>query len=214
MSHLPALPHRRAILAETRGTAAVEFAIIASVLVFIFIATFQVLLLLRTSEKLNTLAGNLAGMVAVQAPAGTLAPATLADICLGAVDGLSPLPPQGLVIDIASLTVKNPGSTADYWETDYTYNRATGACSASTTQNIGPNSVCALATGMFPHPGAVAGDNAIIIRATLTYPGLAGLWLPSAPTLTQTTFTRWSHAAASTELKLSGTNPAPITCTT
>jgi Flp pilus assembly protein TadG len=208
---------KRRIFLRRKGTAAVEFAIIAPTLMLIFIATFQILLLLRTSQKLNTMVGNVAAMVAMQDPSGQLSPSTLSGICQGAVYGLDPFPANGLTLDIASVTVTTVGTTVDYWESDY----AGGNCSPVTPAVIGGAQACSLSGGvsgatnggMLPITRGVIGDNVIIVRATLTYPGMVGLWLKTTPTLTQTTFTRWDHATSSTELEVTTIPPTSENCT-
>lgn len=209
--------HLKRLRLERKATAAVEFALIAPTLMLIFIATFQILLLLRTSQKLNTMTGNVAAMVAMQSPGGQLSAATLSDICQGATEGLQPFPASGLTLDIASVTVTAVGKTVDYWESGYTG----GHCSAVATPVIGGAQACSLAGGvsgatnggMLPVTGGAIGDNVIIVKATLTYPGLVGLWLNTSPTLTQTTFTRWDYATSSSELELSGSAPTSESCT-
>jgi Flp pilus assembly protein TadG len=211
-------PYTKQPILGRKASAAVEFAIIAPTLLLIFVATFQVLLLFRTSQKLNTMTGNVASMVAMQSPpGGQLSSATLADICQGAIYGLNPLPATGLTLDIASVTVTAIKSTVDYWESDHVGSN----CSTPSTPVIGGSQACSLAGGvsgatnggMLPVSGGAVGDNVIIVRATLTYPGLVGLWLKTSPTLTQTTFTRWDHATSSSELELSSAAPTLENCT-
>ncbi len=211
-----------------RGVAAVEFAICAPVLLLLFLGTLEILLLYRTEAKLNALAGNFAEMVsnqeiaAVSASGVTAAHSPLpsvtsgsalpgiSDLCAGAVDGLQPFPASGLTIAIASVTqtVTKPASY-DEWEVDMNSN-----CSPTQTQSIGVNGAAGARTLAVGNGGStamvqVAGDNIIIVRATLQYPGLFGLILTSAQTLTQTATARWRYASASNVTNTSPTSPTP-----
>lgn len=220
---------------ERNSAAAVEFALLAPFFFFLFIGTFEILLLVRTSEKLNTLAGNLAEMVASSGSysTNTIALSTLTDDCTGAVLGLQPLPGAGLEIAIASLTTQTPSTstsgpnTDNLWEVDY----SGSGCSASTPSAgsglLGSTStICKLAQGsstaggMLPYGTGAKGDNAIIVKAQMTYPGLAiqpgaaNGWLLSLPGLTQFAFSRWYHAStnAPSGLEISGVTPSSVSC--
>lgn len=132
-----------------RGVAAVEFAIIAPVLLVLFIGTIEILTLYRTEAKLNAVAFNVAQMVSIaqsvstakapiaDAAATAFAPAqsvtSLNDICQGAILGLQPFPPSGMAVAIASVTEESGPSgqpststayssspTYDKWEADST----------------------------------------------------------------------------------------------
>lgn len=199
---------------DTRGTAAVEFAIIMTFFFVVFIGSFELLTLLRTSQKLNIVAATVAQAVAYQSPDGSaMSSNTPQDICYGAVKGLQPFSANGLTIDIASVTTTTPGSAVIYWEQDF----SGASCTPVTSAVIGGNSACGLATangtgGMLPKTNGAVGDNAIIVRATLTYPGLVGLWLNTSPTLTQQVLTRWAYASTTNSLTVNGLTPQPLSC--
>jgi Flp pilus assembly protein TadG len=222
-----------------RGVAAVEFALVLPVLLILFMGTVEILTLYRAEAKLNTLTINVAQMVAIQnqstttgistVPATGTSSATLQNICQGAVLGLAPFPANGLILNIASVTLESSkaglpststayssSNTYDMWESDFTVsgNNCT-ATSSTTSGTIGAASAKNLATTSPPSstgtPGtlgllAVPCDNAIIVQASLTYPGLLGIILQSRPTLTQAAYTRWRYAGTSTELQCSGTS--------
>jgi hypothetical protein len=217
-------------LSEKRSVAALEAAVIAPFFLFLFIGSFEILLLMRTSEKLNTLTGNVAEMVASSSsPSGnSVTNGILSDYCQGALQGLQPLPGLGLTIDIASVTIvatpKSGTSNSDhYWETDFSGANCTATPGGS---GIGSAKACSLVSnsnggltgGMLPESGGVIGDNAIVVKTTLTYagmtsqPGVGKGWLINFPALSQTAFDRWHHSSSSTELTLSGTTPTAITC--
>jgi Flp pilus assembly protein TadG len=215
--------HIQTLLTERRSVAAVEFAVIAPWFFIIFIGTFELLMVVRTSEKLNTLAGNVAQMVASTSNSGgsAISVSTLTDICTGAVDGLQPLPANGFTIAIASLTITTAGSsssnTDDVWEEDFSGSGCTPSAGSSTSGLIGETTACTLVSngttgGMLPESNGAVGDNAIVVRATLTYPGMVGFWLRQIPTFTQYALTRWFHASTTTELTVNGLTPTSITC--
>jgi Flp pilus assembly protein TadG len=216
----------RQLVTDRRSIAAVEFAVIAPWFFFIFIGTFEVLLLSRTSEKLNTLAGKVAEMVA-SASASSSAPITVAnlsDICTAAIYGLQPLPANGLTIAIASLTITTPASvsgnssnTDDVWEEDFTGSGCSPSAGSSSTGLIGETTACTLISnggggGTLPTTNGTTGDNAIVVRATLTYPGMVSFWLKTIPTLTQYAYSRWYHGQSGNELIVNGLTPTSITC--
>ncbi len=200
-----------------KGIAAVEFALIAPFIVTLLLGTVEMLTLYRCDAKLNAVAANVAQMVAIEAtPLGSSSPAStnnatsLKDICQGAVAGLAPFPPTGLTISISSVTLETAATTTpataatyDQWEADSTASPGV-ACSTTAGTVYGfSNAVTAATT---PGTGASGGlvekpcDNAIIVKVSLQYPGLTGLFLTSKPTLTQTGYARWRYAAPTQEL--------------
>ena len=208
-----------------RGIAAVEFAICAPMLLLLVFGTLEIMLLYRTEEKLNTLASNFAQMVANQevaqvstlgvtaahapVPTSVSGPNTpsLSDLCTGVVDGLQPFPPRGLSIDIASVTEVATASY-DEWEVD-----VGSDCTPTGAQGIGVNGPSGARTIAVGNGGTTAlvhaiGDNVIVVRATLQYPGLIGLILNAAQTLTQTAIARWRYASI-TNVTNPGTTPPP-----
>lgn len=204
----------RGFLLDRKAVASVEFAIIMSFFLLVFIGTFEILTLLRTDQKMNIVAATVAQAYVVESPNGyALSASTPQDICYGAVQGLAPYGAGGLTVDVASVTSVTPGSTASYWEQDFSGN----SCTAVTPAVIGSTAACNLVTGngqggMLPSSGGAVGDNAIIVKVTLTYPGLVGLWLTTSPTLTQQVMTRWAYASTSTALTVTGVTPQTITC--
>jgi hypothetical protein len=219
-----------------QAIAAVEFAICAPMLLILFMGTLEILLLYRTEAKLDAFAGSFAQMVSLQEIAAVNASGVvethspvptsnsgsttgLTDLCAGAVDGLEPFPPNGMTLDVASVTetaAAQPASQGvaatpalhDEWEVDMN-----SACATTGTQAIGTNGAngaVTLAVGSGASTSMVQGlgDNIIIVRATLQYPGVLGLILSSAQTLTQTAVARWRYAS-STNVTNVTTTPAP-----
>jgi Flp pilus assembly protein TadG len=216
----PSLRHPRQF--DNRAVAAVEFAMCAPFLLFLFVGTLEILLLYRTSAKLNALTANFAEMVSLQptSPISTGVPG-LSDLCKGAIQGLQPFPPTGLTIDVASVTQtsnaipatqtsKAVPATYGEWETDLN-----SSCSPTGTTNIGTTGATGavtIATGSGVPANAMvqtAGDNVIIVRATLTYPGILGIVLNSVPTLSQSAVARWRWALPTNINTTAAPAPAP-----
>ena len=189
-----------------RGIAAVEFALVMPVLLILFIGTVEVALLYRTAGKLNEFTGNFVQMVSLQHPAANTtavlsgSAGELGDICTGATYGLQPFSPNGVTAAVASLTeISASPLRYDYWEADSSCPNKAAA--------LGSTAVCALAVhGSGGSMFANLDDNVLIVRATLAYPGTAGLFIGNAPTLAQTAFSRWRYASTLQ-------TPAELVCT-
>ena len=207
-----------------RAIAAVEFAICAPMLLILFLGTIEILMLYRTEAKLDAFAGSFAQMISLQevAPVSTagvtethspvptanagITPG-LSDLCAGAVYGLQPFPPNGLTVAVASVTetaAAQPASQGvaatpalyDEWEVDL--NSACATTGGQAIGTTGANGAVTLAVGSGAATSMVQGlgDNIIIVRASLQYPGIIGLILSSAQSLTQTAIARWRYASA------------------
>ncbi len=150
-------------------------------------------------------------------------------ICQGAIQGLAPFPPEGMTVKIVGVTLesnKNGAPTTasvysttpayDMWETDYSVSG--GNCnvtSSNTAAAIGYTGAVNLATTSPPSTTGTSGysgllvypcDSAIIVNATLTYPGIMGIFLNTRPSLSQWAFTRWIYGSAQTELQCSSSD--------
>ena len=94
---------------DRRGVAALEFALLAPVLIVMMFGTFELVYAFRMQAKLNTTAGALAEFVAnagaVTAPAGTLQ-----DLCNGAKLNLLPFKPTIMTANVASITNDVPAN--------------------------------------------------------------------------------------------------------
>lgn len=167
------------------------------------------------------------GLVTVAS--GGTSHASLQDACQGAVLGLAPFPPSGMTLQIASVTLEssNKGSpttaavyssspTYDMWETDLSVSGSTCSVTSShSSAGFGYTSAVNLATTSPPSATGTSGqsgllvypcDNAIIVKATLTYPGIIGIFLPARPTLSQSAYTRWIYAGPTSELQCSSSD--------
>ncbi len=174
---------------------------------------------------------NTSGVATINAQGTSFA--ALQDICQGAVEGMAPFPASGLVLNIASVTLEsNPNGTAsaavnsssptyDMWEADFTVSgHNCTPTSTAQTATIGAAAAENLATTSPPSTKGASGtsgllaypcDNAIIIQASMPYPGIIGLVLSSRPTLSQNIYTRWIYASPQTELQCSTSDSACYT---
>lgn len=215
-----------------RSVAAVEFAIIVPVLLVLFIGTIEIITLYRAEGKINALAFNVAQMVSVEPSPTTLATAgqtSLNDICQGAILGLAPFPPNGVTIQVVSVTLEPSALSSntaasppvfDEWEADSTVSGS--SCTTTATNGFGAAAAESLATTNPPVTTAtsytgttgeveVPCDNMIIVKASMTYPGITGLIVMNHPTLTQTAFTRFRYASPTDQLQCSNCKLNPAT---
>jgi len=224
---------RRSFLQDRRGLAALEFALVSTfILLPLMVGLIEVMTLFRVDTKLAEFTIDTAQMISVQqtnssgvstinaTPAGGT---SLQDICQGAAQGLAPIPPSGLAVNIAGVTLeKGPTGTAhttvnattaayDVWEQDFTVSGTT--CSATGTTNIGATGAVKYVTSSPPSltgASATTGlvevpcDSTIIVQATMNYPGILGVVLKSISQLSQIASMRWLPATISTELECSG----------
>jgi len=221
----------RRFFRDRRGLAAVEFALVCSfILMPLTLGLIELLTLSRADSKLAALTFDTAQMASFEsqsttndvsnvAASGTSA-TSLQDICHGAALGLAPIPAGGMTLDIASVTeetgptgttgmaVHAGTATYDVWEQDFTVSGTT--CTAAGGSGIGATAAEAYATSSPPSLTGTPGstglvespcDNAIVVRASLVYPGIIGVLLNSRPTMTQVAGTRWRTASPITELE-------------
>ena len=178
------MPQRNSFRHDNRGVAALEFAVVAPVLVLLLVGMAEITTRFRVQMKVNHTAGLLAKMVAQQAPSVTgSSTGSLANLCTGAKLAMTPFPSTSFAGAIASVTTTASGSgthTSLDWESDT-------SC-ATTATAIGS----AAATGIATSSGLVpdAGDSLIIVRVSYVYTPTMRLILPASTTLTQTIYVR------------------------
>lgn len=102
---------------DQSGVVALEFALVAPVLIIFIMGTVEISNVIRLQAKLNVTVGQLAELIAGQ-PSVTAPSGTLADICTGAAMNLVPYPVGALSADIVSISNDHPGnrvgSTPDF----------------------------------------------------------------------------------------------------
>lgn len=162
---------------DLRGFAAIEFAVVAPVLLIAMIGFFETVQTVRAKSLLTAAVANMVEMIATEKGAPELTPGTMQDFCRAAQLTMRPFAATSLSMAIASVTNSTaapPGPARD-WEYD-------AAC-PSAASPFGANGAKAAATSMVPD----AADSVIMIKASFTYtPSL----ILSATTFTQTVFAR------------------------
>ena len=166
---------------DTRGVAALEFALVAPLLVTMLIGVTEATSLVRAQMKLNHAAGLLGKMVAQQTALVTNGTTnTLGNLCYGAGMAMAPLPATSFASAVASVTNTSSNGTQMDWESDT-------SC-ATTATKIGAAAAVALATtkGLVPD----VGDSVIIVEVSYVYTASSHLIMPASKTMTQTIYVR------------------------
>jgi Flp pilus assembly protein TadG len=155
---------------ERRGTAAVEFALVAPVVITLFIGTYEAASLVRAKMKFDLAAPTLANLVSIQAPVktGTLT----SDFCTGVEYLLAPFSSSGFAAQVNGVQ-NNGGTTSVTW---------TATCGSFS----GGQTVTTLASGLLPN----SGDSVVIVQTSYTYHAKISLVLASSYTFTNVGFAR------------------------
>ncbi len=165
----------RRMRSDRRGVAAIEFALVGTLLLIATLGFFETVLIVRAQTLLSSVVANMAELVAAQSGVPI---ATLTDYCGGARLTMAPYPTTSLSMAVASVTHSSTsGNTARDWEYD-------GACPTAAAA-IGSAGAAALGGSMVPN----GGDSVIIIKASYTYTPSINVLLSSI-TLKQTAFAR------------------------
>lgn len=156
---------------DGRGTAAIEFAVIAPVLIFLILGTFEVGRFVRAGMRVSNAAASLADLVAQQT---NLVATDMTDFCNGSKLTLTPLPTTSFQAAVASVTYSKAGVRASDWQ-----DTTCGPATAMTTQ-------VTLATPLTP----TKGDSAIVVTATYTYTLSYATVFAKSVTITRIAFAR------------------------
>lgn len=156
---------------DKRGVAAIEFAIIGTLLLTTTLGFAEIVMLVRAQTLLASAVANMATMIAADQGLPPITQATLRDYCGGAQLSMTPYATAGLSMAIASVT---QGKGRD-WEYD-------NACPTAATA-LGAANASALASPMVTSRGA----SVLIIQARYAYTPAINILLPSV-VLTQTAF--------------------------
>lgn len=188
----PACPRRRTLRSDRRGVAAVEFALVAPVMVVLLFGAIELGNAFRIQTKVNTATGQLAeliaGQQAVTAPAGNLK-----DMCTGAAMNLLPFPTGSFTADIVSGTNDHPSnrvanSTDSPTVQPYLDWENVTSCATQDPSPMGQYGAYALANTpssmltLSGAPGYSSGDfgmgySVIVVQATYTYANVLPLFL-------------------------------------
>lgn len=162
---------------DQRGIAALEFALVAPLMLTLFFGLFAMVQFVRAKMVMSSTASSMANMVAAQIAVTNI---TLNDYCSGAQRIMQPYAASGLSMAVITYTMQSDRTIAS-WE----YDKACPTISSSWA-----TSGTALATSLLTGPG----DSIVVIQASYVYPvsyGYAILGLPKTNmTLTQTAYSR------------------------
>ena len=180
---IPALALRRArtlramedLRRGQRGVGAMEFALLAPVLVVSIIGLAAMSQGIRTKMLLTSAASSMAAMVAVQNSVTGGSVGTLHDFCTGAQLIMQPYAATGLSMAITSYTQQSNSTPSEDWEYD-------GACQGSAGSLASSGS--ALASPLL----VATGDSVIIVKASYNYTSTFSMF-PNL-VLTQTAYSR------------------------
>ena len=175
---------------DTRGTAALEFAIVLPLVCAIVFITYELVQMVRAGMQVSTAATEIADMVAQQSVGLTSGSAgSIGDFCRAAQWTMSPLPTGttsgagAFAVSVASVTnYSGTGPKVD-WESDR-------SCKAA-GQPLGATAI-SLATGpnnLIPNAGK-PGDSIIVVRVTYRYQSAIQYLLQGNQLLTKTALAR------------------------
>jgi len=165
----------RSIAGSRSGAALVEFALILPLMAIMFFGTFEVTNLIRTTEKVGNATQTYAALIATNS--ATITVSTLADLCKGAQDVLSPFPTANFSAYVASLSSSDGSTWTQAWHD-------TSHCGGSGGSFNG-----ATAGGNAITPTAV-GDTVIVVQGTYTYSPPIVYLFPGTKSLSQTAYAR------------------------
>ena len=186
-------PQRPTLRSDRAGLAAVEFALVAPVMVTLMFGAIELGNAFRIQTKVHTAAGQLAELVAgqqaVTAPSGNLA-----DMCTGAAMNLLPYATASFTADIVSGTNdhpsnRNPNSTDSTTVSPYLDWENVSSCPSRDASPMGAYGAYLLANAspasMLTTSGAPGyssadygmGYSVIVVQATYTYANVLPLFL-------------------------------------
>lgn len=161
---------RHSLWHDQRGLMAVEFAIIAPVLLIMLIGCFEITYALLAEARLRAMAHGVATLVAKQA---SIDAAAMADICVGGQIMMLPLAATEMSIAVTSVSQVSGAAVVDWQDT---------SCGTATPV---ANPLAAAADLL-----SQDGDSAILVRASYGFHSPTQMFLPSVMTLTHQTYAR------------------------
>ena len=159
-----------------RGVAAIEFAIISTVLLVATLGFFETVLAVRAKMLLSSSVASMAEMLGAESGIPPLTQTIMNDYCKGVRLTMGAYTTTSLSMAVASVTFAagSKGPARD-WEYD-------GAC-PTTAGALGSSGAMSLTSSMTSN----SGDSVIVIQASYTYVPVINTVLPSM-TFTQTVF--------------------------
>ena len=172
------------MIRDRRGTAAIEFALAAPLLISMLYGLTELTRYVRSRALFYAATNQMSALVAAQQGVTSGTTGDLKDFCTGVLDTLGSYPSGSLAVSVASVTNYTTGIVRD-WEYD-------ASCPTAGT-NIGSAAAVTLGTPMVPS----VGDSVIVVQSSFAYvPYVTGI-LPSN-TFKQTKYTRARYPAGST----------------
>ncbi len=153
------------------GAASVEFALLAPIILTMFIGTYEVTNLIRARMRFDTTAPTLASLVSQQSPTASGGTMT-ADFCTGVAYTLAPYSTSGLTAEVQSVT-NTSGTNAVDWTKD---------CGSFS----GGQSATTLASALVPS----SGDSVIVVQTAYTFTPKFHFLLGSSFTFTTAGYAR------------------------
>jgi len=160
-------------VAQDRGTALIEFALVLPIMITLFLGVFEVTRVVAASMRLANAATTMANLVAQQTSVSNTS-SSMTDFCNGSGLAMTPLASASLKVAVASVTNKSSGGVTQDWS-DVTCGSATAISNPTT-----------LASTLVPN----VNDSVIIAQATYAYTSPISYVLASSFTLTQTAYQR------------------------
>ena len=171
-------PGVRRLLADRRGTAAVEAALLSPVLILLFLGMVEVTQLIRVETKLARAAQAIQDIVAGQ----TQSSASVASLANAFAGGQIVMTPFGALNMSAAIASVKFDSSANALSVDW-----------QQLENNSPNMTlsfaCSTAAGM-----SLGSDSVIVVKATYTYVPIVSYLFGKSYTLTQTAYGRPRNA--------------------
>lgn len=180
------------IIRGKRGNAAIEFALVAPIMVTIMYGMYEGAQLVRASKNLSNAAAAMADLIAQQINGVTSGTSgVLGHFCYAGRLMMTPFPASGTTAGAAnafsaamvSVTNYTSGGVTVDWESD-------ASCLVTATAlGAGAKTLATSPTNLLPNAGT-PGDSVIIVKATYIYSSAIQYVLPGLFTLTQTSFSR------------------------
>ncbi|QGZ60359.1 TadE/TadG family type IV pilus assembly protein [Paraburkholderia acidisoli] len=178
----------RALLADNRGVAALEFAIILPIMLTLVFATYEISQFVRAQLKVDSASQAIADMVAQQAAGVTSGTSgSLGNFCTAGTLMMTPFAVgtnnSSFSMAVASVTNYSlTGPTVD-WESDK-------SCSTTATAlGSSAKSLATSPTNLIPTAGS-PGDSVIVVTVNYVYNSPLHYIIPGLLTLTHTAFAR------------------------
>jgi Flp pilus assembly protein TadG len=182
----------RSLMRHNRGSAAIEFALVAPLMAIIMIGMYQGAQIERADTMVSNSAAAIADLVAQQVNGVTGGTSgSLGKFCSAAKLMMTTFPTTGTAgtagaysVAIASVTNYTAGGVKIDWESD-------GSCSVTATAlGSAASSIVTSPTNLIPTAGSPYGDSAIVVHVTYIYSSIIQYILPGLFTLTQDAFAR------------------------